>query len=179
MFREVAFNLAQWIQLIRTSGLTADAVLPPLLLFSLLNFVFCIIILIRQNAFKRKQRDLFMGKDGQSLEDIIIYQGNQIEILSKGFSGLANTIELLEKSGRKVLKRQGFVRYNAFKDTSGDMSYSLALLDDGGNGYVISGIFSRAENRTYVKQILNWKGEAGILTEEEEQSIRQAYRNEI
>jgi hypothetical protein len=157
--------------------LTGDYVLLALASLGLLNLLLLITLMIHQNGIRRRQQDLFRGRDGQSLEEIVLGQVSQVEALSASFANMANVIELLEKSGRKTLKRKGFVRYNAFKDTSGEMSYSLALLDDQGNGFVISGIFSREENRTYMKQIQNWKGEAGILTEEEESSIRKAYRD--
>jgi hypothetical protein len=157
--------------------LTDDYVLLALAGLGCLNLLLLGVLIIRQNRFQRRQQDLFRGKDGAALEDIILEQVAQVEALSASFANMTNVIELLEKSGRKTLKRKGFVRYNAFKDTSGEMSYSLALLDDQGNGFVISGIFSREENRTYMKQVQNWKGEAGALTEEEETSIRKAYRD--
>jgi hypothetical protein len=133
--------------------------------------------MIRQSIFRRRQKELFRGKNAQSLEDILLAQMTRAEMLSKSFNDMSHAIQLLEKSGRKILKRKGFVRYNAFKDTSGDMSYSLALLDDEGDGFVISGIFSRDENRTYVKQIHAWHGDIGSLTEEEELCIRKAYKD--
>jgi hypothetical protein len=157
--------------------LEEDRVLLGLTALCLLNFLFLCFLALRQIVFRRRQKELFRGKDAQSLESIILAQVSRVEMLSKSFNDMSHAIQLLEKSGRKILKRKGFVRYNAFKDTSGDMSYSLALLDDEGDGFVVSGIFSREENRTYVKQIHAWNGEAGSLSEEEEQCIRKAYKD--
>jgi hypothetical protein len=157
--------------------LAEDRVLLALTILCLLNFLFFCVLLFRQIAFRRQQKELFRGKDAQSLESIILTQVSRVEMLSKSFNDMSHAIQILEKSGRKILKRKGFVRYNAFKDTSGEMSYSLALLDDAGDGFVITGIFSREENRTYVKQIHAWNGETGSLSAEEELSVRKAYKD--
>ncbi|MDR1206623.1 MAG: DUF4446 family protein [Peptococcaceae bacterium] len=164
--------MAQLIQ-----RLAGDRVSLLLAASCLLNFLFFCVLMFRLIVYRRQQKELFRGKDAQSLESIILTQVSRVEMLSKSFNDMSHAIQILEKSGRKILKRKGFVRYNAFKDTSGEMSYSLALLDDEGDGFVITGIFSREENRTYVKQIHAWHGEAGSLSEEEELSVRKAYND--
>jgi hypothetical protein len=60
------------------------------------------------------------------------------------------------------------VRYDAFGDMGGHLSWSMALLDDGGNGVVLTSIHGRSEARTYAKNIAAWSCEQQLSPEEEE-----------
>ena len=60
------------------------------------------------------------------------------------------------------------VRYDAFGDMGGHLSWSLALLDDGGHGVVLTSIHGRSEARTYAKNISSWSCEQQLSPEEEE-----------
>jgi hypothetical protein len=59
----------------------------------------------------------------------------------------------LERVARTEVARVGFVRYNAFDDVGSDLSFALALLNEDGDGVVISSIYSREETRTYGKAV--------------------------
>ena len=60
------------------------------------------------------------------------------------------------------------VRYDAFGDMGGHLSWSLALLDDGGHGVVLTSIHGRSEARTYAKNVAGWTCEQQLSPEEEE-----------
>ena len=59
------------------------------------------------------------------------------------------------------------IRYNAFREMSGDLSYALALLDQEENGFLINSVYSREGGYSYIKEIKN--GESEILLSEDEQ----------
>ncbi|HEY2297553.1 MAG TPA: DUF4446 family protein [Jatrophihabitans sp.] len=65
-----------------------------------------------------------------------------------------------------ALRRVALVRYDAFSEMSGRMSFSLALLDDGGDGIAISAITGRTDTRVYAKPITDGKGEHELSPEE-------------
>jgi Protein of unknown function (DUF4446) len=65
-----------------------------------------------------------------------------------------------------ALRRVALVRYDAFSEMSGRMSFSLALLDDGGDGIAISAITGRTDTRVYAKPITEGKGEHELSPEE-------------
>ena len=70
---------------------------------------------------------------------------------------------------RKVaLQRFGLVRYDAFDDMGGRMSFSAALLDDNGDGVIISSINGRTETRTYAKLVRGLTSESNLSDEERE-----------
>ena len=60
------------------------------------------------------------------------------------------------------------VRYNAFDDTGGELSFSLVLIDDHGNGFVLSAIHGREESRIYAKRIQKGKSQHTLSSEEQE-----------
>jgi Protein of unknown function (DUF4446) len=70
---------------------------------------------------------------------------------------------------RKVaLQRFGLVRYDAFDDMGGRLSFSAALLDDNGDGVIISSINGRTETRTYAKLVRGLTSDHNLSDEERE-----------
>ena len=65
------------------------------------------------------------------------------------------------------------VRYNAFRDTGSDLSFTLALLDENNNGVVLNGIYSREMSNIYAKPIENGKS-TYTLSDEEQKAIERA-----
>jgi hypothetical protein len=66
------------------------------------------------------------------------------------------------------MRHLAVVRYDAFGDMGGHLSWSLALLDDGGDGVVLTSIHGRSEARTYAKNVTGWSCEQPLSPEEEE-----------
>lgn len=69
-----------------------------------------------------------------------------------------------------ALRRVALVRYDAFADVGGRLSYSVALLDDTGSGLVLTTLSGKADVRTYVRTISGGSSD-GSLTAEEQQAI--------
>jgi hypothetical protein len=73
----------------------------------------------------------------------------------------------------RTVQRVGLVRYDAFDDMGGHLSFSAALLDGSGNGLVITSINGRQDTRCYAKPVESWTSTHN-LSEEEEQAIQRA-----
>lgn len=86
--------------------------------------------------------------------------------------GLRQEVAALRAEAAAALKHLAVVRYDAFEDTGGHLSWSLALLDDHGDGAVITSIHGRSEARTYAKSIGGWTCEQPLSPEEEEAVTR-------
>lgn len=85
--------------------------------------------------------------------------------------GLRHEVAALRAEAGSALKHLAVVRYDAFDTTSdrsvgGQLSWSLAILDDHGDGTVITSIHGRTEARTYAKSISAWRGEQQLSAEE-------------
>jgi hypothetical protein len=69
---------------------------------------------------------------------------------------------------RETLQHLAVVRYDAFGDTGGKLSWSMALVDDNGDGVILTSINSRADARTYAKEIKSFTSDSKLSPEEEE-----------
>jgi hypothetical protein len=87
--------------------------------------------------------------------------------------GLRHEVAALRAEAASALKNLAVVRYDAFGDTGGHLSWSLALLDDHGDGAVLTSIHGRNEARAYAKSIAGWTCEQQLSPEEEE-AVRHA-----
>jgi hypothetical protein len=126
--------------------------------------IFLTLLLI---SIKNKNKAFFeTGKD--NIYDLLVTSINQ----SKKVSARAQKIESdLEKIGdiiRNSFQKMGMVRYNPFKDTGGNQSFSLALLDLDDNGFIITSIHGREVNRVYAKSVEKGKSAHNLSAEEEE-----------
>jgi hypothetical protein len=81
---------------------------------------------------------------------------------------LGKELDVTRGELRESLQHLAMVRYDAFGDTGGKLSWSLALLDDKGDGVVLTSINSRADARTYAKEIKSFTSESKLSPEEEE-----------
>jgi len=88
--------------------------------------------------------------------------------LPEDVHGLRQEVAALRAEAAEALKHLAVVRYDAFGDMGGHLSWSFALLDDGGNGVVVTSIHGRSEARTYAKNVVGWSCEHQLSPEEEE-----------
>lgn len=82
--------------------------------------------------------------------------------------GLRGEVHALRAEVSDALRHLAVVRYDAFGDMGGHLSWSMALLDDGGNGVVLTSIHGRSDARTYAKNVTDWSCEQQLSPEEEE-----------
>lgn len=85
-------------------------------------------------------------------------------------AALEAEVDLVRGELGQALRHVAVVRYDAFGDMGGRMSFSAALVDDTGDGMVISSIHARGESRTYAKGIVGGSSEV-VLTPEERQAL--------
>ena len=94
--------------------------------------------------------------------------GDVEEALPEDVHGLRQEVAALRREARDALRHLAVIRYDAFGDMGGHLSWSLALLDDGGHGVVLTSIHGRSEARTYAKSITGWSCEQQLSPEEQE-----------
>ena len=85
----------------------------------------------------------------------------------------AENVEKLEKMQNMSLNKYGIVKYDAFEDMGGKLSFVLAMLDTNNTGFLLNAIHSRENCFLYIKEIVN--GESYIrLSEEEMEALKTA-----
>ena len=140
---------------------------------SIILAVVLIIVLCKLKTLKRRVDSLTRGKDTESLEDIIVSYLERVESLEEGEEITRAALNAIKDNLKITNQKTGLVKYDAFREMSGALSYSLALLDKENNGVLISSMYSREGCYTYAKEIIN--GESKInLSEEEAEALKQA-----
>ena len=144
----------------------------------LLILILIIIILLGVQISKagklKKRLDKFLtGKDGMSLEQDIagLCEDNKLlkNMADKNKKDIRNLYKRLESSYQKL----GIVKYDAFNQMGGQLSFSLALLDENNNGFIINSVHSTEGCYSYTKEIKN--GVCSIsLGEEEAEALAMA-----
>ena len=89
-----------------------------------------------------------------------------VEALPEDVQGLRQEVAALKADNADALRHLSVVRYDAFGDVGGHLSWSLALLDDAGHGTVLTSIHGRSEARTYAKSVAAWTCEQQLSPEE-------------
>ncbi|MBW9207525.1 DUF4446 family protein [Mumia sp. zg.B17] len=96
-----------------------------------------------------------------------------VDHLPRDTAALRREVAALADVQRHTFRHMAVVRYDAFGDTGGALSWSLALADDSGGGVVLTSIHGRNETRTYAKSVAGWSSEQ-TLTPEEERALSEA-----
>jgi hypothetical protein len=94
--------------------------------------------------------------------------GLDVDALPEDVVGLRQEVAALRAEAQGAIRHLGLVRYDAFGDVGGRQSWSVALLDDAGNGVVLTAIHGRSEARSYAKSIADWRSEQPMSPEEQD-----------
>ena len=126
----------------------------------LVSFVLLLVLVLAVAALVLSLRALSRAPGHRS--------GSGEDALPEDVQGLRQEVAALRAETRDALRHLAVVRYDAFGDMGGHLSWSLALLDDGGHGVVLTSIHGRSEARTYAKSVASWTCEQQLSPEEEE-----------
>ena len=117
----------------------------------------------------RKHYALLRGEgEPKDIFAIINRSLKQVDGLEKRVDGVVATLEEHAALSRFAIQRFGLVRYDAFEEMGGQLSFSAALLDDHGDGLIITSINGRTETRTYAKSVKNLSSSHNLSDEERE-----------
>ena len=139
--------------------------------------VFLIINSVKIKKMKLTYTSFMSGKDGKSLEEVILKRFKEVDDLKKEDAAKKVQLDDINESLRFAFSKMGMVKYDAFNEMGGKLSFALALLDNRNNGFLINAMHSREGCYTYVKEIIN--GESYInLGEEEKKALNKAINSE-
>lgn len=146
-------------------------ILGAITIILLLAILICIVKIASLN----KKYKEFMQKlgNGQNIEEDLENYMYRVERVEKQNNEINNFMKALDKDIEKCIQKVGMVRYNAFKDTGSDLSFTLALLDENNDGVVLNGIYSREMSNIYAKPVKDGKS-TYTISEEEKQAIQKA-----
>ena len=137
--------------------------------------VLLVITMMAKLSSLNKRYKKFLEKlgNGNNIEEDLETYMYRIEKVEKQNAEIANYVKTLDEDLTRCIQKVGIVRYNAFKDTGSDLSFTLALLDEHNDGVVLNGIYSREMSNIYAKPVENGKS-SYTLSEEEKSAIDKA-----
>ena len=131
-----------------------------------------------KNASMRKKYKIFMnGENGKNMEKAILEKFAAIDFLEENVDQIYKQIKAISDQLTTAYQKIGLVKYDAFKEIGGKLSFVLVLLTEDNNGFILNSMHSTKEGcYTYAKEVVN--GEAFvILSEEEQQALEEAKAN--
>ena len=132
----------------------------------LVLFGLALTAIVRYRKLKQKYDAFMQGSDGKSMDKLVeeyLYKVNELKKRSKDFE---NKLNYIERNIMQCMQKVGIVKYNAFDNMGGELSFSLALLDSHDGGMVLSGIYTRDGSSVYIKQVNNGQSKHALSAEE-------------
>lgn len=146
------------------------AVMAALIIILLILYIVNICSLIK---LKKKYRKFMSGKSAKSLESEIVALFEDNKFIKNSVDKSKKDIRVLYKKMESAFQKIGIIKYDAFGQMGGNLSFSLALLDENNNGFIINSVHSAEGCYSYTKQITEGKCDIS-LGEEEKQALDMA-----
>lgn len=159
--------------LISRLGIETEYLIVFLFLIQILLFILLISVHMKYNRLKRGYTVFMRGKDGRNLEESIIKKFAEIDRIARVTKKNEESIRRINKKIKKNYQKAGIVRYDAFQEMGGNLSFALTMLDEENSGWIFNSMHSRDGCYTYIKEIV--RGESYVeLAEEEKESLEHA-----
>ena len=150
-----------------TIGIDPGILIMVLIVLTLVLMIIMLNLSISIHRLKRKYSIFMRGQDAQSLERVFTNKMKEIDRLTSSNEMQVNEIRNLNSTMDKTLTKHGVVKYDAFDDVGGKLSFVLSMLDKDDTGIILNVIHSKENCFLYIKEIV--KGESYVMLSEEEQ----------
>ncbi|MDY5846511.1 MAG: DUF4446 family protein [Bariatricus sp.] len=149
-----------------------------LLVLIIILFFMVINVNMKYKRLKSSYSSFMRGKDGKTLEKSILDKFDELDEIAEIAKKNRTDIKELFREMQGNYQKVGIVKYDAFNEMGGKLSFALTLLDGNNNGWVVNAMHSRDGCYTYIKEIV--RGQSYIeLSDEEAESLEQAIYQEM
>lgn len=132
-----------------------------------------VLLQIQHWRMRKKLKTFFNGKKASDLEGVLFEEIKRLKKAEENIKVLSKNLKSVEKMAGQSIQKSSVVRFNPFKETGGDQSFVVALLDSRDNGLVLTSLFTRQGNRVYSKPIKEGKS-MYPLSKEETEALKKA-----
>ncbi len=151
----------------------------PLILFIII-FVLLIVLIVlfivnltKYSALKARYEQFMEGRDAESLEDSMVKLFKDMNKLKAYANRHEKRINTLYEKAKHCYQKSALIKYDAFREMGGDLSFVIALLDEEDNGFILNSVHSTNSCYIYTKEIKN--GQSFIdLGKEEAMALNKA-----
>lgn len=160
-------------KILSTIGIDPGIIIILMLVLIIVLFILTVNVTMNYNRLKSSYQKFMKGKDGKTLEESMKERYTDLESVVKVVKQNRLDIRELNRKMDRNYQKIGVVKYDAFNEMGGKLSFVLALLDNRNNGFILNAMHSREGCYTYVKEIV--KGESFVeLAEEEAEALDKA-----
>ena len=135
-----------------------------------------IVNVVQMKKLKKNYRIFMDGKDAKTLEDTILKRLDQVDSLIEANDKNEKNIKNIFRNMKFTFQKVGLVKYDAFHEMGGKLSFSLALLNEQNDGFIINAMHSREGCYTYIKEIVDGNSII-VLAEEEKEALDMAIKS--
>lgn len=155
-------------------GLDVDLLLLVSLVLIIVLFVMTIVLFVKNSNLKRRYEIFMDGQDGKTLEKSFEKKFQNMDYINDKIDDIEKHLDNLDVNMLKTYQKVGIVKYDAFKEIGGTLSFVLTLLTKDNDGFILNSMHSNSEGcYTYIKEVKG--GETFVtLSEEECQSLEEA-----
>ena len=140
---------------------------------TLISLIIAIISICKTSSMKKKYNKMMEGSDGKSIEQIIKEYTDDVKLLKSTYEDNTAAIKDIYEKLQYTFQKIGIVKYDAFHEMGGKLSFALCMLDKQNNGYLVNVMHSNNGCFAYVKEIVD--GQSYIeLGEEEQKALDEA-----
>ena len=154
-------------------GFDSDYIIIGLSALVVIMFIIQIINMVQIGKLKKKYNVFMKGKDAKSLEDTLIKRLNQVDKLIEANAANEQNIKKIFNNMKSTFQKFGLVKYNAFHELGVKLSFSLALLNETDDGFVMNAVHSREGCYIYIKEIVGGNSII-VLADEEQEALNMA-----
>ena len=147
-----------------------------LLVLVLVLFVISIGNRMKYARLKSNYSSFMRGRDGKNLEDSILEKFSELDVVASMAKRNRQDIKELFNEMETRYQKVGIVKYDAFHEMGGNLSFALAMLDGENRGWIINAMHSREGCYTYIKEIVNGKSYIELAEEEADALERAIYQ---
>lgn len=160
-----------------TMGFDPFYIIVFMFVLIIILFVLLVSVDMKYKRLKSSYNIFMRGKDAKSLEASMMHRFRVLDDVMAICKTNQEDIRLLNKSILRNYQKIGIVKYDAFQEMGGKLSFALTMLDARDNGYIINAMHSREGCYTYIKEIVKAKSYIE-LSEEESESLERAIYQE-
>ena len=164
---------SKFLSTIGMGSIDIGYILLGLLIILLILIILVIVQITRFSKLKKRYEKFMRGKNAASLENDIADIFQDMKFLKTSVEKNKKDIRVLYKNMESTFQKVGIIKYDAFNQMGGKLSFSLALLDENDNGFILNSVHSSDGCYSYTKIIKNGKCEIN-LGEEEKQALDMA-----
>ena len=164
---------SDFLTMIGLGGIDIGYILVGIAAVLLIILIMLIVLTVKYTKVKKRYDKFMRGKNAASLEDDMNGVFEDMKLLKNNVDKNRKDVRALYKNMGKTFQKLGIVKYDAFKQMGGQLSFSLALLDENDNGFILNSVHSSEGCYSYTKEVRN--GTCSIsLGEEEQQALDMA-----